>query len=177
MHISHKNDLMAGPPEVLVFGSGNVLFGDDGFGPAVIEALLRQGLPPTVRAINAGGAIREYLLDLLLLPESRPALLLLVDAAHEDGETPGMVRERDPAGMDAARIHDYSLHQFPTVNLLRELAKETGMAIRLITAQASTIPDRPLIGLSPAMTAAVATASTLILRTIASHATAEATRP
>lgn len=177
MHISHKIDPAAGPPEVMVFGCGNVLFGDDGFGPAVIEALSRHGLPSSVRLVDTGGAIREYLLDLLLLPESRPALLLLVDAAHGEGEEPGTVRERDPADMDAAKIHDYSLHQFPTVNLLRELAGETGMAVRLVTAQAATLPDRPLVGLSPAMTSAVEAACALIRRALACHAVAEATGP
>ena len=177
MHISHNIDPAAKSAKVMVFGCGNVLFGDDGFGPAVIEALARQGLPPSVRLVDAGGAIREYLLDLLLLPDSRPAILLLVDATHEEGEAPGTVRERDPADMDATKIHDYSLHQFPTVNLLRELAGETGMAVRLVTAQAATIPDRPLVGLSPAMTGAVDAACALILQTLACHAVAEATGP
>ena len=177
MHISHKINSATDPPEVVVFGCGNVLFGDDGFGPAVIEALSRQGLPPSVRLVDAGGAVRDYLLDLLLLHASRPALLLLVDAAHDEGEAPGAVRERDPADMGAAKIHDYSLHQFPTVNLLRELVGETGMAVRLVTAQAAIIPDRPLVGLSPAMTAAVEAACALILRTLACHAVAEATGP
>ena len=177
MHISHKLDSARAGVEALILGCGNVLFGDDGFGPAVIEALLGHGLPPWVRAIDAGGGVREMLLDLLLLPQTRPSLLILVDAAHEDGVEAGVVRERDPAEMDAVKMHDYSLHQFPTVNLLRELADETGIQIRLVTAQAPALPDQPRIGLSPAMTDAVAAASALILRTLAWPAAAEATAP
>lgn len=177
MHISHKNDLLATPLEVLVLGCGNLLFGDDGFGPAVIEALSRRSLPSFVRLVDTGGAVREFLLDLLLLPEGRPSLLVLIDAAHEPGAAPGTVRERDPAEMDAAKIHDVSLHQCPTVNLLRALAGETGMALTVVTVQAEALPDRPLIGLSPAVVAAVDEACGLILRRVAAHAALEAASP
>ncbi len=177
MHISHKFDREGGRPEVLILGCGNLLFGDDGFGPAVVESLTSRGLPPWVRAIDAGGGVRELLFDLLLLPPTRPAMLVLIDAAHEKGEAPGVVRERDPVDMEAVKMHDYSLHQFPTVNLLRELAEETGMRIRLVTAQAEAIPDRPRMGLSPVMAAAVEAACALVLRTLGLPVAGEAATP
>lgn len=52
-------------PRALVAGVGNVLRGDDGFGPAVVQALERAGLPPRVRSIETGiggmGIIHELL--------------------------------------------------------------------------------------------------------------------
>jgi hydrogenase maturation protease len=41
-------------PRVLVAGIGNVLRGDDGFGPAVVEALRERGAPPGVRLVEFG---------------------------------------------------------------------------------------------------------------------------
>ena len=42
-------------PRILVAGIGNVLRGDDGFGPAVVQALLARGaLPAGVHAVELG---------------------------------------------------------------------------------------------------------------------------
>ncbi|RPJ53543.1 MAG: coenzyme F420 hydrogenase, partial [Methanobacteriota archaeon] len=38
-------------PEIVVAGCGNPLFADDGFGPAVVEALKELTLPDNVKVI------------------------------------------------------------------------------------------------------------------------------
>ena len=176
MHISHNTPPQK-PPAVVIFGCGNVLLGDDGFGPAVIETLQNARLPETVRAIDAGTGIREYLLDYLMLPTSRPELLIVVDAGYEEGVPPGQVRECDPAAIATQKIHDFSLHQFPTVNLLKELQEETEISVVLLIAQTATVPDLIAPGLSAAMSTAVPEACRRILHLIDRHPLTEVRTP
>jgi coenzyme F420 hydrogenase subunit delta len=50
---------------ILIFGCGNILWGDDGFGPAVIQCLNEQyRLPADVLALDVGTSIRDLLFDL-----------------------------------------------------------------------------------------------------------------
>lgn len=166
MHISHNMQAPCEVPAVVVFGCGNVLFGDDGFGPAVIDRLRRIVWPETVRIIDAGTAIREYLLDYLMLPALRPRLLVVIDAWACEGEEPGRVRQCTPRELPLRKMHDFSLHQFPTVNLLAELEAETGIEVVLLVAGTATPPDRIEPGLSPAMQEAVADACAGVVRLV-----------
>jgi coenzyme F420 hydrogenase subunit delta len=175
MHISHNTQLRCDPPVVVIFGCGNVLLGDDGFGPAVIEQLRQSGLPESVQAIDAGTSIREYLLDYLMLPALRPALLIVVDAWAGEGDAPGQVRQCAPADLPRRKVHDFSLHQFPTVNLLAELEEETGIEVVLLVARAAMVPDRIEPGLSPVMRGAVDAACARILRLVTPSAALEVT--
>ncbi len=177
MHISHKTHCETPAPLVVIFGCGNVLLGDDGFGPAVIEALQHCNLPEMVSLLDVGTGIREYLLDYLMLPSLRPQLLIIADAGYHQDGTPGQVRECAPTAIPAQKIHDFSLHQFPTVNLLRELQEETGIEVVLLVAQTAVIPDHIAPGLSSAMLAAVQDACHRILQIIARYTTLEATAP
>lgn len=143
-------------PYTVIFGCGNTLLGDDGFGPAVIDALRSTTpLPDNIITIDAGTGIREHLLDFLLSPVSRPVRVIVVDAIDIPGLPPGTLQERDPSTIPAKKIHDFSLHQFPTVNLLRELATETTTLVTLLTVQIETIPNAVRPGLSPTVAAAV----------------------
>ena len=125
--------------------------------------------------IDAGTGIREYLLDYLMLPSLRPDLLIIIDAGYLQTGAPGEVRECSPTAIQAQKIHDFSLHQFPTVNLLRELQEETGIEVVLLIAQTAVIPDHIAPGLSMPMLAAVEDTCHRILRIIARYATLEAT--
>lgn len=178
MHTLHKNSRQAPVPEVVVFGCGNVLLGDDGFGPAVIEALYGHSLPPTVQAIDAGTSIREYLLDYLMLPALRPRLLIVVDACDAvAGAVPaGRVTQGRPATLPAQKSHDFSLHQFPTVNLLLELEEETGIEVVLLIAATAVVPERIAPGLSPLMRTAVAEARDRILGLVRAHCAGETSK-
>jgi coenzyme F420 hydrogenase subunit delta len=162
---------------VVIFGCGNVLLGDDGFGPAVIEALQLLNLPEAVSLIDAGTGIREHLLDYLMLPSLRPKLLVIVDAGYNQSCAPGEVLECSPGAIAVNKIHDYSLHQFPTVNLLRELQEETGIEVVLLIAQPDVIPDHIAQGLSSTMLAAVEDTCHRILSIITRYTTLEATTP
>ncbi len=143
----------------VIFGCGNTLLGDDGYGPAVIARLeAKHVLAPEVKTVDAGTGIREYLFDYLLAPDIRPEKIIILDAVDFPDRNPGELFAIDPAEVPAAKIHDFSLHQFPTVNLLHELQRETGMNISILAAQVESIPDQVAPGLSIPMQKAVETA-------------------
>ncbi len=140
----------------MIFGCGNLIMGDDGFGPAVIDQLqTRYDLPVSIQAIDAGTCVREYLFDYLLMEEGRPEKIIVLDAVDFTDRRPGEVFDILPDQIPAKKIHDFSLHQFPTVNLLQELADNTGIKVQIIAAQIKFIPEEIAPGLSPVMTQAV----------------------
>jgi len=175
MHISHNRQSQIALPPVAIFGCGNTLLGDDGFGPEVIERLARLGLPPTIRLVDAGTAIRDYLFDYLLAPALRPMLLIVVDADPGHGAEIGLLRRCVPDALPAGKIHDFSLHQFPTVNLLRELAAQTGIEVVLFLVGIDPPAALCAPGLSPLVRAAVDQACAQIAELVAPFATSEAT--
>jgi coenzyme F420 hydrogenase subunit delta len=113
-------------------------------------------LPPEIEAIDAGTGVREYLFDYLLSEEGRPERIFILDAVDFTDRQPGEVFEIVPSQIPSKKIHDFSLHQFPTVNLLQELAENTGISVRILAAQIHFIPEEIAPGLTPAMTEAVA---------------------
>jgi len=136
----------------MIFGCGNAIMGDDGFGPAVVERLNSLcTLPQSAEAVDAGTGVREYLFDYLLTDEGRPQTIIILDAVDFPGRMPGEVFRIRPADIPAKKIHDFSLHQFPTVNLLLELEQHTGVRVIIVAAQVEYIPEEIAPGLTPAM--------------------------
>jgi coenzyme F420 hydrogenase subunit delta len=151
---------------VLIFGCGNILLGDDGFGPAVIRHLKENfPLPEQVLALDVGTSIRELLFD-LILSDKKPEKIIIVDAVEHPGRTPGEVFEIAVEDIPLQKIADFSLHQFPTVNMLKELKDHTGIEITVLVAQVQEIPEELREGLTPALTAAVEEACQRIVRNI-----------
>jgi coenzyme F420 hydrogenase subunit delta len=75
-------------PEIVVVGCGNPLFGDDGFGPAVIEELQKLQLPDNVKVIDAGLGAPHFIFTLLDVETTRK--LVIIDIA-DFGVEPGSV--------------------------------------------------------------------------------------
>lgn len=149
---------------ITIFGCGNLIMGDDGFGPAAVKELNSSYLlPKNVTAIDAMTGIREYLFDYLLCEECRPARIIILDAVDFADRCPGDVFTIDSSSIPCKKIHDFSLHQFPTVNLLQELEEHTGIDVTIIAAQAAYIPTEIEPGLSAPMTKAVSKACEMVL--------------
>ena len=139
----------------LIFGCGNILFGDDGFGPAVVNHLRdNYVLPEDVLAMDMGTSIRNTLFD-LSLSEKKPQKIIIVDAVEQQGRKPGEVFEIPVEGIPEKKTADFSLHQFPTVNILQELKDRTSIDVVVLVAQAEVVPDAIKPGLSETMQAAV----------------------
>jgi coenzyme F420 hydrogenase subunit delta len=162
-----------GPTQYLtmIFGCGNVIMGDDGYGPAVVDMLNSQhNLPENVQAVDAGTCVREYLFDYLLSEEGRPETIIILDAVDFPNRQPGEVFQIDPSSIPPKKIHDFSLHQFPTVNLLLELEQHTGIRVIILAAQVEFIPEEIAPGLTPAMSAAVSVACDKIVQILSEKA-------
>ena len=139
----------------LVFGCGNPFFGDDGFGPAVIDHLeSHHEIAPAVEVLDAGTSIRDILFD-LLLSKDRPDQIVIVDAMDRPGAVPGELFEIDVEEIPLEKRSDFSLHQFPTTNMLKELSEATGIDVRVFVVQTGELPEQVAPGLSPAVRQAV----------------------
>jgi len=142
--------------KVVIFGCGNTIMGDDGFGPFVVSALNeRYDLPEHIEAIDADTGVREYLFDYLLAEELRPSRIIVLDAVDFPDRSPGELFEIAVNEIPAKKIHDFSLHQFPTVNLLQELQEHTGIQVTILAAQIEYIPEEIAPGLTQSMSRAV----------------------
>lgn len=99
-----------------IVGVGNVLMGDDGAGPAAVEALRRAGLADRADLFDAGLAFSEVLCE---LEPHRP--LVVIDAVRGGGE-PGSIYRLGLADLDAGRAGmagAYSLHELSVLPALR----------------------------------------------------------
>lgn len=148
---------------ILVFGCGNILLGDDGFGPAVVNYLKENySLPADALIIDVGTSIRSILFD-LILSTKKPQKIIIVDAVDRPDRRPGEVFEIAVEQIPENKTFNFSLHQFPTVNLLEELRNHTGIEVKIIVAQTEEIPDIVKPGLSKAMQGAIVEACQRIL--------------
>ncbi len=128
---------MAG--STLVLGIGNRLWADEGFGPAVVECLLADGLlPEGVEALDGGTQ------GLYLLPWVQGARRLLVFDAVDFGHPPGTVvvlRDGEiPAffGQRALSLHQTS---FTDVLAAAQLTGKSPEAITLVGVQPERIDE------------------------------------
>ena len=134
---------------VLVAGVGNVLRGDDGFGPAVVRAIEASGGPPAgVRLVEMGiggiGLVHELM--------DGYDVLVLVDAVDRGG-MPGSLYVLEPQVPDAATMPDLER---------RALAADLHQAVpgpALIMARALGVlpPVVRIVGCQPAETEDFAT--------------------
>lgn len=132
---------------VLILGCGNILFGDDGFGPQVVEYLKKNySIPENVGIINAGCSIRNILFN-IVLSEKKPEKIIIIDAINA-GKIPGEVFEIELEDIPENKIDDFSMHQLPTSNLLKELKDLCRVYIKIFSCQVENIPKNVSTGLS-----------------------------
>jgi coenzyme F420 hydrogenase subunit delta len=140
--------------------------GDDGFGPGVIERLqTRHILPSSVWVEDVGTSIRDFLFDLLLAPQ-KPEMILIIDAARQDGRSPGELFELSVDEIALDKVNDFSVHHFPSLNLLKELSETSGVEVRVLTVQVKCLPEAIQAGLSPEVEAAIPLACDWVLAQI-----------
>ena len=123
---------------VLILGVGNVLFGNDGFGPEVIDFLTQNYLvPDDVYALDVGTGARKVLFT-ISLSETRPQEIVIVDAV-DWGQEIGSVSEIPVQSLPITKIDDFSLHQVPTSNMLRELQDDCGVRVTVLVCDVGPI--------------------------------------
>jgi coenzyme F420 hydrogenase subunit delta len=149
--------------KVLILGCGNVLMGDDGFGPAVIKKLQQHfSLPDYAYAEDIGTGIRGVLFDITLL-DKRPEHIIVLDAVDKPGRMPGEVFEISVDDMPEEKIVDYSVHQYPTTNMLKGIQDECGVKVSIVVAQVGNQLEEVKPGLSKPMRTAVGRAAETVI--------------
>ena len=116
----------------LVIGCGNILKGDDGFGPAVIKHLENHYMPSRdTQIIDAGLACGEWLRP-LIIDDDRPDWIIIIDT---------MDLGKEPGEIDILQAQDLpqippqaSSHFFPDRNII-EAILETGTKITFVACQ------------------------------------------
>lgn len=133
---------------VLILGVGNILFGNDGFGPEAIDHLTRHyALPDDIHALDVGTGARKVLFT-VSLSETRPQEIVILDAV-DWGQEIGSVSEIPVESLPITKVDDFSLHQVPTSNLLRELQDKCGVKVTVMACDVGPIPQVIEPGLSP----------------------------
>jgi len=146
---------------ILILGCGNILFGDDGFGPAVAQCLQNNfTIPSEVCVLDTGTSVREILFD-TILADKKPSKIIIIDAM-DCGLKPGELFSPDIESFPKAKLDDFSLHQVPTSNLLRELRDLCGVEVIVLACQVLRTPDRVSPGLSNPVKPAVKRAAEII---------------
>jgi len=140
--------------EILIAGVGNKLFGDDGFGPEVIEYLENHyKIPENVCLADAGTGIRKILFT-ITLGEVRPKVIVVIDAVDK-GREPGEIFDISLDEIPFEKIDDFSIHQVPSSNLLKELKDLCSVEVIVKVCQVKTISDTIQSGLSEPLKKAV----------------------
>lgn len=140
--------------KILIAGCGNKLFGDDGFGPEVIEYLKsHQHIPEDICLLDVGTGIRKILFT-ISLSEVRPEIIVVIDAVDK-GKKPGEIFDISLDDIPEEKIDDFSLHQVPSSNLLKELQDLCSVKVRVMACQVETIPETIQSGLSDPVKKAV----------------------
>ena len=115
--------------KVVIVGIGNIMRGDDGFGPALVENLTGK---VSAVCIDAGTAPENYLGK---VAKERPDTILLADAVHLD-LSPG---EYELLRKSEILNHGLTTHDISPNMLIEFLEKETEADIYLLGVQPKDI--------------------------------------
>jgi len=133
--------------DILIAGCGNVLFGDDGFGPEVVDYLTENySIPEHIAVMDVGTGIRRLLFT-ISLSEKRPHTIVIIDAVDK-GREPGEIFDISLEEVPVEKIDDFSMHQVPSSNLLKELQDLCKVKVDVKVCQIESIPDEMKSGLS-----------------------------
>jgi coenzyme F420 hydrogenase subunit delta len=139
--------------KVLILGCGNVLLGDDGFGPAAAARCRRFRLSGSIVALDVGTQLSPLTMD-LLYGEEKPIGLVILDAV-DGGRSPGDVFRVSLDDLASRTTDTFGLHDFPSVSVFRELETSKGTKTEIIACQPAMGMDLVRIGLSKQVREAV----------------------
>jgi len=133
--------------EILILGCGNILFGDDGFGYAVINKLnsLKGKIPilnsDKIAIIDAGTGASHYILS--LIDEETPIKKIIIVDAIDFGLKPGELIKLYPNELPKVRKYYLDAHNMPLAGMIREIVEKYGIEVVVIGCQVKSItaPD------------------------------------
>jgi coenzyme F420 hydrogenase subunit delta len=144
-------------PEIVVAGCGNLLFADDGFGPAVAQELLKFALPDNVKVVDAGICAAPFVFT--LLDPERTKKLIVVDIV-DFGAVSGAIARLRIGDLPPGGIRD--AHPGGIAGALRRI--EDGIDVTIVGCQPKHLPGPEMeIGLSEEVRKAVPGAVRIVL--------------
>jgi len=148
---------------VLILGVGNMLFGDDGFGPAATDYLSKNcKIPDDVYVMDVGIGAGDVLFTVALSQE-KPEKIIVLDAVDVKRK-PGEIFELSIDELPANKVTDFSTHLFPATNLLKELRDQMSVDVVILACQAEQIPHAVSPGLSDYVEQALPKAAEMALK-------------
>jgi hydrogenase 3 maturation protease len=115
--------------KTVIVGVGNILRGDDAFGPALVETLKND---TEAICIDAGSAPENYTGK---IKKEKPDTIVIADAVHL-GRSPG---EWDILGKDDIARSGFTTHDLSPVMFIEYLEEETGADIYMLAVQPGNI--------------------------------------
>ena len=101
----------------------------------------------------------------IVLSEIKPKKIIIVDAV-DLGKPAGSTFQLDVDEMPEIKCDDFSMHQVPTSNLLKELKYLCGVDVKIIASQVQYIAEEVSLGLSSVMRDSIPAACEMILKEI-----------
>jgi hydrogenase maturation protease len=153
--------------QILVAGIGNAWMKDDGFGSAVVTLLSQRSLPDGVSVVDFGTGGLDLAYEVMRGYDG----LILVDISRQ-GEPPGTlyVMEADPADVDGSIEDGQALdpHGMDPETVLRFVKYVGGWPGRVlvVACEPEQVEDFG-VGLSDAVSDAVARAAEVVMHTVA----------
>ncbi|MGB4362711.1 MAG: coenzyme F420-reducing hydrogenase, FrhD protein [Methanothermobacter tenebrarum] len=149
--------------EILVVGCGNILFKDDGFGPAVIQALEEhfkdKDKPDNVLFIDAGTGGPHYVFS---LPQESWRKIIVVDVVEFDAE-PGTLKKFNLEEIPKGSYEN--IHSWPVNQPLHELSEKIDVVVIGCKPKEISAPYVEM-GLTPPVEKAIPRAVKMILNEI-----------
>lgn len=123
-------------PEIVVAGCGNPLFADDGFGPAVIEEMVRLRLPEHIKVVDAGLGGPHFIFT--LIDPEKTKRLIIIDIA-DFGAEPGMIQDFRVEDLPAGSYRD--IHSWDLTEPLQRLKDSVDITVIGCQPERVTAPD------------------------------------
>ncbi|MEM4164799.1 MAG: hydrogenase maturation protease [Nitrososphaerales archaeon] len=146
----------------LILGCGNIFRGDDGFGPKVVEYIIKEHLvsEEEVKVLDVGLGISQVLLN-ILSEEEKPTKLILVDALQQKG-TIGEVKVLGVQDVPDHRSVSPS-HTFPNRDMLAQL-EAMGVKIYIVACIVGYLPNEVCTEMSNEVVESIPKAAALAAR-------------
>lgn len=112
--------------EILVLGIGNILCGDDGIGPSVVNLLQKQNWPDTVQILEVGTALLNHL---EIIGSTRH--LFIIDALRT-GAKPGTIHRFHLEELASSLEPAITSHGIPLKQVIALAQEQTGFPVKVI---------------------------------------------
>lgn len=157
--------------EILILGCGNILLGDDGFGPAVISKLKEiQNTEPILKSekidiIDAGTAASYFIIS--LIDETSAVKKIIIADIIDYKLPPGTLKKLTVEDLPNIGKYHTDAHDMPLAGMLRDVHDKFDVEVVVIGCQYKHMPAPDVcVELSDAVEKAIDPAIDMILKEV-----------